>query len=163
MSENVVLGVSDFVALVNQTFEYAFSGVVIRGELANFRVSKNKWVYFDLKDDMATVRFFGTVYQLSGPLEDGMVLRVRGMPKLHPQYGFSITVQNISLEGEGTIKRAAELLQAKLTAEGLFAPERKRPLPYPPAKIGLVTSTESAAYADFIKILNARWCGYVYE
>jgi len=158
-----VLGVSDFVALVNQTFEYAFSGVVIRGELANFRVSKNKWVYFDLKDDMATVRFFGTVYQLSGPLEDGMVLRVRGMPKLHPQYGFSITVQNISLEGEGTIKRAAELLQAKLTAEGLFAPERKRPLPYPPAKIGLVTSTESAAYADFIKILNARWGGVVIE
>ena len=158
-----MLGVSDFVALVNQTFEYAFSGVVIRGELANFRVSKNKWVYFDLKDDMATVRFFGTVYQLSGPLEDGMVLRVRGMPKLHPQYGFSITVQNISLEGEGTIKRAAELLQAKLTAEGLFAPERKRPLPYPPAKIGLVTSTESAAYADFIKILNARWGGVVIE
>lgn len=163
MSENllgdVVLEVSDFVALTNQALEYGFTGVTIRGELANFRVSKNKWVYFDLKDENATVRFFGTVFQLSGPLEDGMLLRVRGTPKLHPQYGFSVTVLNMRPEGEGTIKRAAELLQAKLEAEGLFALERKRLLPYPPQRIGLITSTESAAYADFMKILNARWGG----
>ena len=85
---DVVLEVSDFVALLNQTFEYVYPGVTIRGELANFRVSKNKWVYFDLKDETATVRFFGTVFQLTGPLEDGMLLRVRGTPRLHPQYGF---------------------------------------------------------------------------
>lgn len=156
---DVVLEVSDFVALVNQTFEYAYPGVTIRGELANFRVSKNKWVYFDLKDAGATVRFFGTVFQLTGPLEDGMLLRVRGTPRLHPQYGFSVTVASLQPEGEGTIRRAAELLQAKLEAEGLFAPERKRLLPYPPATIGLITSTESAAYADFVKVLGARWRG----
>jgi len=156
---DVVLGVGDFVALVNQTFEFAYPSVTIRGELANFRVSKNKWVYFDLKDERATVRFFGTVFQLHGPLEDGMLLRVRGTPKLHPQYGFSVNVQSLQPEGEGTIKRAAELLQAKLEAEGLFALERKRLLPYPPRRIGLITSTESAAYADFIKILDARWGG----
>ncbi len=156
---DVVLNVSDFVALVNQTFEYAYPNVTIRGELANFRVSKNRWVYFDLKDETATVRFFGTVFQLSGPLEDGMVLRVRGMPRLHPLYGFSVTVINIRPEGEGTIRRAAELLQVKLAAEGLFDTERKRPLPYPPTSIGLITSTESAAYADFMKILDARWRG----
>ena len=156
---DVVLGVGDFVALVNQTFEFAYPSVTIRGELANFRVSKGKWVYFDLKDENATVRFFGTVFQLSSPLEDGMLLRVRGTPKLHPQYGFSVNVQSIRPEGEGTIKRAAELLQAKLEAEGLFALERKRRLPYPPQRIGLVASTESAAYVDFMKILNARWSG----
>lgn len=160
---DVVLGVSDFVALTNQTLEYAFPGVTIRGELANFRVSKGKWVYFDLKDDNATVRFFGTIYQLHGPLEDGMVLRVRGTPRLHPLYGFSITVTNIQPEGEGTIKRAAELLRAQLEKEGLFDGERKRPLSYPPARIGLITSTESAAYADFTKILNARWRGVAIE
>ncbi|HXR50397.1 MAG TPA: exodeoxyribonuclease VII large subunit, partial [Verrucomicrobiae bacterium] len=80
MQENLfadaVLSVSDFVALTNQTLEFALPQVTIRGELANFRVSKNKWLYFDLKDDAATVRFFGTVYQLTTPLEDGMVLRV---------------------------------------------------------------------------------------
>lgn len=139
--------------------EFAFNGVVITGELANLRVSKNRWIYFDLKDESSTVKFFGTVYQLPGPLEDGMVLKVRGLPKLHNLYGFSVNVANISLAGEGTIKRAAQLLQAKLAAEGLFDEARKRRLPYPPNRIGLVASKQSAAYADFIKIINARWQG----
>ena len=158
-----VLEVSDFVALTNQTLEYAYPSVTIRGELANFRISKNKWVYFDLKDESASIRFFGTVFQLSSPLEDGMLLVVRGTPKLHPLYGFSITIASIRPEGEGTIRRAAELLKAKLEAEGLFDEERKRPLPYPPRRIGLVTSTESAAYADFVKVLNGRWRGVTVE
>lgn len=155
----VALSVSEFVAFTNQTLEYAYPSVVITGELANFRVSKNRWVYFDLKDDEASVRFFGTVYQLNGPLEDGMMLSVRGAPRLHPQFGFSVTIQQISLVGEGTIKRASDLLQAKLQKEGLFDESRKRVLPYPPKRIGLITSGESAAYADFTKIINARWAG----
>jgi exodeoxyribonuclease VII large subunit len=158
MSDNaLIFSVSDFIAYANQTLEYAYPGLVIEGELANYRVSKNKWVYFDLKDELASVRFFGTVYQISGPLEEGMKLRVRGTPRIHPQYGFSITIQQVELAGEGTIKRAAALLEAKLTAEGLFSVERKRSLPYPPARIGLITSGESAAYADFVKILRSRW------
>jgi exodeoxyribonuclease VII large subunit len=157
--QDVVLGVSDFVALVNQTFEYSFNSVVITGELANFKVSKNRWVYFDLKDEQASVRFFGTVYMLPGPLEDGMMLEVLGTPRLHPQFGFSVTVASMRPVGEGSIKKAASLLQAKLEAEGLFDVERKRELSYPPERIGLVTSRESAAYADFMKILDARWRG----
>jgi exodeoxyribonuclease VII large subunit len=157
--QELLLTVSEFVAYLNQTLEYAYPSVSITGELANFRVSKNRWVYFDLKDEEASVRFFGTVYNLRGPMEDGMMLKVRGTPRLHPLYGFSITVQQIELVGEGTIKRASELLQAKLQAEGLFDPSRKRMLPYPPRSIGLITSTESAAYADFTKIINARWQG----
>ena len=153
------LSVSEFVALLNQTLEYAYPDVVVTGELMNFRVSKNRWVYFDLKDDEASVKCFGTVYQLPGPLEDGMLLQVRAQPRLHKLYGFSLNIMSLRPAGEGTIRRAAELLQAKLAAEGLFAPERKRLLPYPPRRIGLVTSSESAAYADFVKILNARWVG----
>jgi exodeoxyribonuclease VII large subunit len=156
---SVELSVSEFVALLNQTLEYAYPDVTITGELANLRVSKNRWVYFDLKDEHATVKFFGTVYQLPGPLEDGMLLKVRGQPRLHQLYGFSVNVQNIQPAGEGAIKKAAQLLQAKLTAEGLFDETRKRPLPYPPRRVGLITSKQSAAYADFIKILNARWHG----
>src|SRR5260221_10767765 len=117
MFSDVVLEVSDFVALVNQTFEYAYPSVTVRGELANFRVSKGKWVYFDLKDASATIRFFGTVFQLNGPLEDGMLLKVRGSPRLHPLYGFSVTVSNIQPEAEVTIPRAAELLHAELPRE----------------------------------------------
>jgi len=155
----VELSVSEFVSLLNQNLEYSFSGVVITGELANLRVSKNRWVYFDLKDESSTVKFFGTVYMLPGPLEEGMLLRVKGAPKLHNLYGFSVNVQKISLAGEGTIKRAAELLKAQLAKEGLFDEARKRPLPYPPKKIGLVASEQSAAYADFIKIISNRWSG----
>jgi exodeoxyribonuclease VII large subunit len=157
------MSVSEFVALLNQTLEYAYPNVVITGELANLRVSKNRWVYFDLKDELATVKFFGTVYQLPGPLEDGMLLKVRGQPRLHQLYGFSVNVMNIQPAGEGTIKRAAELLRVKLMAEGLFEESRKRGLPYPPARIGLVASGQSAAYADFIKILDARWQGVTVE
>ncbi len=157
--EDIELSVSDFVALHNQVLEYAMPMVVVVGEVSNFRVSKNRWVYFDLKDESASVRFFGTVYQLSGPLEDGMMIKVRGAPRLHPQFGFSITVQSIQPVGEGTIRRAFDLLQAKLAQEGLFDPARKRSLPYPPERIALIASTESAAYADFIKVLGERWRG----
>jgi len=159
MNPELTFSVGEFVALLNQTLEYAYPNVTVTGELANFKVSKNRWVYFDLKDDEATVRFFGTVYQLPGPLEDGMMLAVKGAPRLHPQYGFSVTVQAIRPVGEGSIKKAAALLQAKLTAEGLFDPARKRPLPYPPQHIGLIASGESAAYRDFVKVLAARWGG----
>jgi exodeoxyribonuclease VII large subunit len=159
----LIFSVSEFVAVLNQTLEYAYPSVTITGELANFRVSKGRWVYFDLKDELATVRFVGTVYHLPGPLEDGMLLKVRAVPRLHPQFGFSLNVQAIQPAGEGSIRRAAELLETKLAAEGLFDAERKRLLPYPPARIGLITSSESAAYADFTKILNARWSGVEIE
>lgn len=155
----VELGVSEFVALLNQTLEFAYPNVTITGELANLRVSKNRWLYFDLKDDNASVKFFGTVYNLPGPLEDGMLIKVKGQPRLHPLYGFSVNVMTIRPAGEGTIRRAAELLKAQLAKEGLFDPARKRALPYPPARIGLITSRQAAAYADFMKILDARWHG----
>jgi exodeoxyribonuclease VII large subunit len=91
MSE-LVLSVSDFVAVFNQTLEYAYPNVSIVGELANFRVSKNRWVYFDLKDEYSSVKFFGTVYQLPGPLEDGLMVQVTGQPRLHNLYGFSVHI-----------------------------------------------------------------------
>lgn len=161
--DDLVLSVSDFVGLLNQTLEYAYPSVAITGELANLRVSKGRWVYFDLKDEYASVKFFATVHQLPGPLEDGMLLQVRGLPRLHQLYGFSVNVQFMQPVGEGSLKRAAALLQAKLAAEGLFDESRKRPLPYPPQSIGLITSGESAAYRDFEKILNERWGGIAVE
>lgn len=158
-NQPIIWSVSDFVAVFNQTIEYAYPSVVIVGELSNFRVSKNKWVYFDLKDDVASLRCFGSVYQLPGPLEDGMLVQVIGSPRLHEQFGFSITFRSILPSGEGSIKKASDLLAQKLTKEGLFDPARKRVLPYAPTTIGLITSKESAAYKDFVKIMNERWCG----
>ena len=155
----LIFSVSDFVTVCNQTLEFAYPSAVIEGELANFRISKNRWVFFDLKDETASLKFFGMVHQLPGPLEDGMTVRVQGVPRLHPQFGFSIVMQNIRPVGVGVIKRAAELLHDKLALEGLFDESRKRSLPYPPERIGLIASRESAAFADFTKILGARWGG----
>lgn len=159
MLPNDNFSVSEFIDLVNQTFEIAYPIINIVGELANFKVSKNRWVYFDLKDETSTLRFFGTVYSLKQPLEDGMMLKVSCNPRMHHAYGFSMQVQNIELVGEGAIKRAAELLQVKLSKEGLFDMDKKRPIPYPPTSIALITSGQSAAYHDFIKIINSRWRG----
>ena len=131
--------------------------VVITGELANFRISKNAWVYFDLKDEFSTVKFFGSVRSLPGPLEEGMMLEVVARPQLHAQYGFSLNILSVGVVGVGSLNKAYMLLLKKLEREGLFDPARKRPLPYAPKKIGLITSSESAAYGDFIKIINKRW------
>ena len=159
MPMELVFTPTDFVAVLNQTLEYAYPLVTIEGELANLRVSRGKWVYFDIKDDTASVKCFGTVYMLPGPLEEGMVVRIVANPRLHPLYNFSLNLQSVMPVGEGSIKKASDLLLEKLTKEGLFAPERKRPVPFAPETIGLITSKESAAYADFMKILNARWGG----
>lgn len=155
--ETPVFGVTEFVAYTNQTLEYAYPYVSIVGELANFKISKNKWVYFDIKDTESRVRCFGTVYMLASQLEDGMMVQIQGSPRLHPQFGFSLTVQQVQPVGEGAINRAAKLLEQKLEKEGLFDVARKRSVLYPPVKIGLITSAESAAYADFMKIISHRW------
>ncbi len=157
--QDTILTPSDFVALLNQTLEFAYPSVTLQGELSNFRVSKNRWVYFDLKDEFSSVAFFGVVYQLPGPLQDGLRVQVVGTPRMHPRFGFSINFLSISPIGEGSIKKASDMLKLKLEAEGLFAPERKRLLPQVPQTIGLITAESSAAYADFIKILNERWGG----
>lgn len=159
MGNDLAFSVSDFVAVLNQTLDYAYPDVTVIGELSNFRVSKNRWVYFDLKDEHSSVKFFGTIYMLPGPLEDGMMVQVSGSPRLHQQFGFSVNMRAIQPVGEGSLKKAAALLEAKLATEGLFDESRKRLLPHPPKRIGLITSSESAAYHDFMKILNARWGG----
>jgi len=157
--EEISYSVSEFISIFNQTIDFAYPSVNITGELANFRISKNRWVYFDLKDDQSTLKFFGTIFNLPGPLEEGMLVNVKGQPRLHNLYGFSINVESIRPSGEGSIKKAAELLKIKLAKEGLFDESRKRLINYPPNNIGLITSKQSAAYSDFIKIINERWHG----
>lgn len=148
---------SDFVAIFNQTLEISFPVVVLNGEVSNLRVSKNKWVYFDIKDDDASLKCFATVYSLKLPLENGIMVTITAQPQLHPLYNLSLIISDVVPAGEGSIKKAADLLKAKLEKEGLFDLERKRILPCPPASIGLITSSESAAYGDFVKILQERW------
>lgn len=158
-SQNPTFSVSSFVATLNQTLEYAYPSVAIEGEVASFKVNQNKFVFFDLKDHDASVGCFMTVWQLRIPIEDGMKVVVTAVPKLTPWGKFSLTVQSIRPSGEGSIKKSFELLRAKLEGEGLFAEERKRRLPAIPSHVGVISSTQAAGYADFIKIINDRWGG----
>lgn len=157
--ENLKLSVSDFIALANQTLEYAYPSVMIEGEVASFKINQGKYVFFDLKDAGGSVNCFMMVYQLRIPIEDGMKIIVSAVPKLTAWGKFSLTVRAIRPSGEGSIKKSFELLRAKLDAEGLFAIERKRPLPAIPRHVAVISSTQAAGYADFIKIVEDRWGG----
>ena len=153
--EPAPLSVSEFLEKVNELLVEQVAWV--EGEVADVRVSQGKFLHFDLKDSDALVHCFGLLFRIRTPLEEGMKVRVWGLPKVYPKYGkFSLTVEIVEPSGEGALRRAYELLKAKLDAEGLFALERKRPLPRFPERIGLVTSPEAAAYADFLKVLKAR-------
>lgn len=151
--------VSDFISITNQTLEYAYPVVEVEGEVASFKINQGKFVFFDLKDEQASVGCFMMLFQLRVPIEDGMKVVVTASPKLTQWGKFSLTVRAIRPSGEGSIKKSFELLKAKLDQEGLFAPERKRILPTIPRHIGVISSPQAAGYADFIKILNDRWGG----
>jgi exodeoxyribonuclease VII large subunit len=161
--ENVLLSVSDFVALTNQTLEYAYPTVQVEGEIAEFKIIQNKWVSFKLKDDGALVSCFTTLFQMRTPLEDGMKVIVVAAPRLNNKGFFTLNLKSVKPVGEGSIKKGFELLKAKLEKEGLFAEERKRTLPRVPKRVAVIASTESAGYADFIKIINERWSGLAVE
>jgi exodeoxyribonuclease VII large subunit len=155
----VIFSVSDFIATVNQTLEYAYPSVVIEGEVASFKVNQGKFVFFDLKDNGGSIGCFMTVWQLRAPIEDGMKVVVTATPKLTQWGKFSLTVRSVRPSGEGSLKKSFELLRTKLEKEGLFAVERKRLLPEIPQRIAVISSTQAAGYGDFIKLINERWGG----
>jgi exodeoxyribonuclease VII large subunit len=137
--------------------------VTVEGELSELKVSQGKWVYATLKDDEASVSLFGMVWQIRNlhSLDVGMKVTVSGIASLYRKTArFSINATSIIPSGEGALLAAYEKLKAQLEAEGLFAPERKRPLPQFPERIGLLTARDSQAYQDFVKVSSERIGGF---
>ncbi|HSI20726.1 MAG TPA: exodeoxyribonuclease VII large subunit [Verrucomicrobiae bacterium] len=135
--------------------------LVVEGEVASYGVSQGKFVFFDIKDEEHDARLgcFMMLFKQNVPLEDGMRVSLTCRPNIHLKSGkFSLTVERIEPKGEGSIKRAYELLKQKLEAEGLFAESRKRPLPRFPRKIGIISSAGAAGYGDFMRIAGERLC-----
>lgn len=155
----VIYSVSDFIATSNDIFEKSFPSVLIEGEISSFKVNQNKFVFFDLKDEESVLGCFMTVWQLRFPLEDGMKVIAQVKPKLTNWGKFSLTVEKITPKGEGSLKKSLEILKEKLTREGLFDESRKRRIPQDLQKVVVISSTQAAGYADFIKIINERWGG----
>jgi exodeoxyribonuclease VII large subunit len=155
--KDVTLQVSEAIELINETLDAAFPFIVIEGEVASFKVNQGKFVFFDVKDESGSIGCFMMAFSLKFPLEDGMKVKILAQPKLTNWGKFSLTVREVMPVGEGSLKKSFELLKAKLANEGLFEESRKRPLPQIPKRIGVVSSSQAAGYADFIKILENRW------
>lgn len=155
--------VSQAVAVLNQILETALPTVSVVGEVANFKINQGKWVFFDLKDDESVLNCFMPLSMLRMELQDGMKVAVVARPNVTKWGRFSLTVRTIRPIGEGSIKKAFELLKKKLVAEGLCDAARKRPLPELPQHIGVISSVDAAGYKDFIKIISARMGGLVID
>lgn len=153
--------VSELIDHCNFTLDREFGSVLVEGEVASFKINQGKWVFFDLKDadGVSTLSCFLPLSSLGVALSDGLKVRLRARPSLTKKGRFSLTVRSILPVGEGSIKKTFELLKRKLTAEGLFDPTRKRPLPTPLSRLGVISSTAAAGYRDFLKILDNRWGG----
>lgn len=150
---------TQFIEIVNRRLKQGADEIRLVGEVASFKINQGKWVFFDLKDETSVVSCFIPLWSLRTEVEDGMKILVKGYPKVTPKGYFSFTVEDILPVGEGSIKQAFEKLKAKLKKEGLFDPAKKRPLKKDLTKIGVISSTQAAGYADFIKILGERWGG----
>jgi exodeoxyribonuclease VII large subunit len=132
----------------------------VSGEISDFRVSKDKYIYFDLKDKNSRISSFLMKFNLHTAIENGMEVLVTGRPGVWVPGGkLTLRVENIEPMGEGALKRAYDLLKEKLASEGLFSDEHKRPLPRFPERIGMITSEDAAAYTDVLRILKNRWSG----
>ncbi len=158
-----IFSVSDALAIINQVLETATPQIIIVGEVANFKINQGKWMFFDIKDDEGSLGCFMSAYSLHVAIEDGMKVQITARPGLTKWGKFSLTVQQIKPVGEGSIRRAFELLRAKLDKEGLFASDRKRALPDLPQRIAVISSIQAAGYLDFIKILGQRMGGIQIE
>jgi len=152
------LSVAEFLAFTNQILDNAFPRVKIYGEVSQLKFWRNQLAFFDLKDSEAVVSCMIPVSALAG-IEEGMQVVVIGQPRITAKGRFSISAHVVLPKGEGAIKKSFDLLKAKLEKEGLFDEDRKRILPYPPKTVGLITAHDSAAKADFVKILGERWGG----
>lgn len=150
-----VYSVSELHTELNQIFDRL--PVVVEGEVQGAHVAQERFIWFDLKDETHVLSCFSLVFRTQVPLEDGMQVRITGKPKLFKKGKFVLDVYRVELVGEGALLRAFELTKAKLEKEGLFSPERKRPMPKFPEQIGLITSQDAAAYTDVIRILKNRW------
>jgi exodeoxyribonuclease VII large subunit len=133
----------------------------LEGEISNFAAPASGHWYFSLKDSQAQVRC-AMWRQRNSTLrfrpKEGMLVVARARVGLYePRGEYQLIVEHLEESGEGALKREFEKLKAKLAAEGLFAAERKRPLPAVPRRIGVVTSPTGAAIHDILRVLRARY------
>lgn len=158
--ERRVWTVHALVAAVRSHVEREYSDAWVEGEISNFRAPDSGHLYFTLKDGNAQIRvvmFSSKARLLRFRPADGMQVVVRGRVTIYEDRGeLQIAAEYIEPKSAGGLQVAFEQLKAKLEAEGLFAAERKKPIPALPSRIGIVTSPQAAALRDILNILQRR-------
>ncbi|MGH8684871.1 MAG: exodeoxyribonuclease VII large subunit, partial [Nitrosospira sp.] len=155
-----VLSVSELNRSAKDLLEQAFPLLWVGGEISNIKCYGSGHWYFSLKDSDAQIRcvmFRDKNQYLDWQPKDGMQVEVRALVTLYQTRGdFQLSVETIRRVGLGTLFEAFERLRARLGGEGLFEPERKRPLPSFPKQIGIITSPAAAALHDVLSTLRRR-------
>jgi len=148
-------------ALARDLLESNFSQIWLEGEISNLSQPASGHLYFSLKDATAQIRcamFRNRAMLLTAPIKDGQLVLVRARVTLYEARGeYQLSVESIEPAGQGALQLAYERLKAKLMAEGLFAAERKRPLPLWLKRLGLITSPRGAAIHDVLSVLKRRF------
>ena len=162
--EPSVLTVSQLTRSIRSLIESQVGEVWVEGEVSNLRKQSSGHQYFTLKDSasqLACVLFSGNAAGLRGlKLADGQHVQAFGQVTVYEARGqYQMIVRLVQNRGEGVLQARYEALKRKLEAEGLFASERKRPLPRFPSCVGVVTSPTGAALRDFLNVLHRRHPG----
>ena len=157
------LSVSDVNKYIKMLFntDDVLSAVAIRGEISNFKKHTSGHMYFTLKDsggEIAAVMFRGDASRLPFIPSDGMRIIAYGSIDVYEKSGrYQVYVKSMVADGVGAMAEAYERLRRRLEAEGLFAEERKRPIPRYPQCIGVITAPEGAAIRDILNITGRRY------
>jgi exodeoxyribonuclease VII large subunit len=155
-----ILSVSELTSQVKHLLEHQVGTIWVSGEVTNFRAQSSGHLYFTLKDagsQLSCVLFRGEPVAHRELLQDGQKVLLQGDVTVYEARGqYQLIVRDVELQGVGALQIAFEKLKQKLAAEGLFASERKRPLPRYPQRIGLVTSPTGAAIRDVLHVMRRR-------
>jgi exodeoxyribonuclease VII large subunit len=153
--------VTEITRLIKSTLEGEFGTVWLEGEISNVRRPTSGHCYFTIKDESAqisAVLFRGDQRRLTCRPKDGIQVRVRGEITVYERGGnYQIIVRSMEEGGKGVLQARFEALKEKLQKEGLFAEERKRPIPILPRHVGVVTSRTGAAIRDILNVVSRRF------
>ncbi|MGH6746063.1 exodeoxyribonuclease VII large subunit [Novosphingobium sp.] len=159
------LSISEISNLLKRTVEDRFGFVRLRGELSGVKRAASGHLYCALKDDKAVidgVMWRGGAQRLAFRPEDGIEVIATGKLTTYPgRSKYQVVIETMEIAGEGALLALLEKLRARLAAEGLFAPERKRELPFLPRVIGVVTSPTGAVIRDILHRLDDRFPSHV--
>src|SRR2546430_9724462 len=155
-----VFTVTELTRSIRGTLETKFAAVWVQGEISNYKQHASGHQYFTLKDQRAQIScviWRDTMLSQRQRLADGAQVQVYGTVTVFEARGqYQLNVQILQPRGVGLLQAKFEALKRKLEAEGLFSPERKRPMPQFPRRIGIITSPSGAAIRDMMNVLRRR-------